>query len=46
MWQADLHGVAKFVRDGLEEYANAGPLEGQTSDQPQVAGADVITLSL
>ena len=33
MLQTDLHGIANFITDCLEVYANAGPIEGQTSDQ-------------
>jgi len=33
MWQADLHGDAKFVTECLEVHANAGPTEGRKSDQ-------------
>ena len=29
-----LHGVAKVITDCLEVYADAGPIESQTCDQP------------
>ncbi len=34
MWQADLHGVAKFVTDCLGVYYSTDPDGGQASDQP------------
>ena len=39
MWQDDLIGVAKFVNACLHKM---NPSEGQTSDQPGVAGRDVM----
>ena len=39
MWQDDLIGVAKFVNACLQKMK---PSEGRTSDQPSVAGRDVI----
>ena len=39
MWQDDKIGVAKFVNACLQKM---NPCEGQTSDQPGVAGRDVI----
>ena len=39
MWQDDLIGVAKFVNAYLQKM---NPSEGQTSDQPGVAGRDVM----
>ena len=39
MWQDDLIGVAKFVNACLQK---TNPSEGQTSDQPGVAGRDVM----
>ena len=39
MWQDDKIGVAKFVNACLQKMS---PCEGQTSDQPGVAGRDVI----
>ncbi len=46
MRQADLHGVAKFVTKCLGVYHSTDPDGGQASDQPQVAGGDVMFLSL
>ncbi len=40
MWQEDLIGVAKFVTACLRKMNPS--YEGQTSDQPGVAGRDVI----
>ena len=34
MWQADLHGVAKFVTDCLGVYYDTDPDRGRASDQP------------
>ena len=34
MWQADLHGVAKYVTDCLGVYYDADPDRGRASDQP------------
>ncbi len=34
MWQADLHGPANFVVEGLGEIANSDPEMGEPSDQP------------
>ena len=34
MWQADLHGVAKFVTECLGVYYSTDPNGGQASDQP------------
>ncbi len=34
MWQADLHGVAKFVTDCLGVYNDTDPDRGRASDQP------------
>ena len=34
MWQADLHGVAKFVTECLGVYYSTDPNVGQASDQP------------
>ena len=39
MWQDDLISVAKIVNACLHKM---NPLEGQTSDQPDVAGRDVM----
>ena len=39
MWQDDLIGVAKFVNACLHKM---NPSEGQASDQPGVAGRDVM----
>ena len=43
MWQDDLIGVAKFVNACLHKM---NPSEGQTSDQPGVAGRDVMLSDL
>jgi len=34
MWQADMHGVAKFVTDCLGVYSSTDPEGVQASDQP------------
>ena len=34
MWQADLHGVAKYVTDCLGVYHDTDPVRGRASDQP------------
>ena len=39
MWQDDLIGIAKLVNAYLQKM---NPSEGQTSDQPGVAGRDVM----
>ncbi len=46
MWQANLHGVAKFVTDCLGVYYDTDPDRGRASDQPWVAGRDVMLNSL
>ena len=40
MWQEDLIGVAKFINACFHKLNPS--YEGQTSDQPGVAGRDVI----
>ena len=34
MWQADMHGVAKFVADCLGVYVSTDPEGDQAPDQP------------
>ena len=46
MWQADLHGVAKVVTECLGVYYNTYSDGGQASDQPEVAGRDIMFISL
>ena len=42
-WQADLIGVTKFVSECLDVMLGAdSDDQSQTSDQPEVAGIDVI----
>ena len=44
MWQEDLVGFAQFIHECLKKvyFSAAGPsLDGQASDQPDVAGRDV-----
>ena len=45
VWQRDLVGAAKFINESLHKVyiSAAGPsYDGQASDQPGVAGRDVI----
>ena len=46
MWKADLHGVATYVTDCLGVCHATDPERGRASDQPWVAGKNVVFLSL
>lgn len=47
MRQADMHGIAKCVTDCLGVHGSTDPAGGvQVSDQPWVAGRDMMFLSL